>query len=505
MSVMVIAIWFSFLLGTIYANYWGEEQSPRANRQTNGETGCILSCSGLKGDSEKELKNELDKESEGINELVIADRKPVLSESTQNDKTSGNQDVIPIQDDPTESEREDYHLTWTTVEGTQTTILSAYYDDRPAMHGPSIVLPGYQSKKFRNQTLFCLFRNKDGTTECSPHKSIFMEMDACNGQKEFDKKKERQFLHVFHICRLAPSNDKSTEIPSHVALSASNDCQPSSSFIPVYNHRPEKKIEYGVCIQTPAFGKTSQEFVSFIELYQMLGAKLFTLYVLNIDQVTLSFLQKTYGGKNGILDIVQWSDRLHEKEPIHYYGEIIAINDCMYRNMHTVKYLALVDLDEAIVPRRYPNWSTMMKEIDQPYIDSFIFVNSIFMATEQEEIDQNMLSQMNDNLCGSLQLPVYLKSFNRVTCEFNYFSRSKIIVKPELIIDIDIHSVCSRIGNTTNYLVPSDSALSQHYRVVPTMECRKNRKTRKYPSKLDFWMTRYTNSLLTSLRQHFCE
>ena len=512
-SVAVVCLWFSFLLGTLYASHF-ETGSDGVSRQYRSHTDPVdsLDCRCPQEDDREDRMNE----EQGVADMVLVDRKvshepaDPMQEDVSLKRVANSGSFANYQTDNVTTEpHEDYHLTWTKVESTATNIFSAYFDARPAMHGPSIVLPGYQHKKYRNQTLFCLFRHSDGSNECSRKKSILMEMDKCNEQKEFDKKTERQFLHIFHICTLSLSSGddelQDDAIPSHVALSANTDCTSSSSFIPVYKHRPKKKTGFGVCIQTPAFGKSAKDFVSFIELHKMLGVQFFTLYAMNIDHDTLSLLREAYGGKNGILDVVHWTKQLREKEPIHYYGEVLAIHDCLYRNMYRIKYLGFVDLDEAIVPRRYNNWREMLNEIDQPYLDSFIFPNTIFMKTDIDSIDTEMLDHWNSKLCQNVQLPIYLTSFNRVQCTFNYFSRSKLIVKPELIIDTDIHGVCTRVGNTTHYLVPGDSALSQHYRAVPTIECRKNRKTRKYPTLSDNWMAQYAEPLLNIMRKRLCK
>lgn len=36
---------------------------------------------------------------------------------------------------------------------------------------------------------------------------------------------------------------------------------------------------------------------------------------------------------------------------IHYFGQIPALNDCIYRNMYQTWYLALHDVDELILPQ----------------------------------------------------------------------------------------------------------------------------------------------------------
>ena len=397
-------------------------------------------------------------------------------------------DNIPFKRSPNE-------LVWTKVNETGTTVFSAYFEDRGVWYAPSVVVLGYQSKQHRNSSLYCLYRYKDGSVECSSEATVIFEMDACDKQKEYDRKKERKYLHVFHVCILGSGE----ELPTHVALSYKRPCVTSTAFIPVFQHRPATKKDFGVCVQTPAFQKTLPEIVNFIEMYRFLGAQKFTLYVLHIDLSVQTHLKSIYGE---MLEIIQWTTHLHEKEPIHYYGEILAIQDCLYRNMYSIKYLAFVDLDEVIVPKRYSNWRTMLQEIDRPYIDSFIFANSIYMPSNLPKKTIAMLKNMS--VCEKNPLPSYFTYLDHAKCAFHYFSRSKLIVKPNLIFDTSIHGVCTRIGDTTHHFVPISSATSHHYRKTPTIECRKNRRTRKYATEYDDWMLRYSSKLFSSTSAVLC-
>ena len=410
-----------------------------------------------------------------------------LSTTNRSDTVTPNTEAVALDYAPSPMKT----LHWTKLVYTNTTVFSAYYDNRPKLSRlPSILVLGYQAKSYRASSLYCLFRYIDGSTECSARRSIILEMDNCNHQKEFDHKKEREFLHVFHMCQLKIGN----EIPSHIALSHKNTCTTSTEFIPVFQYRPPSKINFGVCVQTPAFQKKLHEFVNFVEMHRLLGAEHITLYTLDIEQSVLSNLQKMFPN---IIEIINWPrHQFYEKEPIHYYGEILAMHDCLYRNMYAVEYLVFVDLDEVLIPKRYKDLKSMMLEIDQPYIDSFVFVNSVFMKSSSIK---STLTKCDQNV-----MPDYFTHFDRAKCEFLHFSRSKLIIKPELIFDTDIHGVCTRVGNTTHYLVPTSSASSHHYRKTPTIECRRNRKTRKYDSVYDDWMMKYTSSLYSSTNKIMC-
>ena len=52
----------------------------------------------------------------------------------------------------------------------------------------------------------------------------------------------------------------------------------------------------------------------------------------------------------GIVDLLPWKlDMISQKE-IRTEGLFAALNDCLYRNMKTVQYLIMMDLDELIIP-----------------------------------------------------------------------------------------------------------------------------------------------------------
>ena len=50
------------------------------------------------------------------------------------------------------------------------------------------------------------------------------------------------------------------------------------------------------------------------------------------------------------MDLLPWKlDMISQKE-IRTEGLFAALNDCLYRNMKTVQYLIMMDLDELIIP-----------------------------------------------------------------------------------------------------------------------------------------------------------
>ena len=71
---------------------------------------------------------------------------------------------------------------------------------------------------------------------------------------------------------------------------------------------------------------------------------------------------------------------------IHYHGQILAINECAYRQIYDAKYLLHNDLDEFVVPTAVDDWSSMIDYINaagksatqRDHIASYSFRNRFF-------------------------------------------------------------------------------------------------------------------------------
>ena len=70
----------------------------------------------------------------------------------------------------------------------------------------------------------------------------------------------------------------------------------------------------------------------------------------------------------GLVEVIPWSmpsvlnvstGWQPEDSPgqMHYYGQIPALNDCVYRNMYQTQYIALHDIDELILPQQVDRYS----------------------------------------------------------------------------------------------------------------------------------------------------
>ena len=76
---------------------------------------------------------------------------------------------------------------------------------------------------------------------------------------------------------------------------------------------------------------------------------------------------------------------------VYYHGQILALNDCGYRQTYLAKYLLTHDLDEFIVPTVADDWSAMLAQVDDTHtnnVASYSFRNRFFPLEFPDVVDQ---------------------------------------------------------------------------------------------------------------------
>lgn len=127
---------------------------------------------------------------------------------------------------------------------------------------------------------------------------------------------------------------------------------------------PAKRGQFAVCVKGLDFLQQdlSTRLVEWIELLGLLGADKIFLYELevhpNISKV-LNYYQKT--GKIVLTPITLPGEQPNIPGLRHMYlkskitskrqNEVIPYNDCLYRNLYSYDYIALMDTDEVILPK----------------------------------------------------------------------------------------------------------------------------------------------------------
>ncbi|XP_011503517.1 PREDICTED: uncharacterized protein LOC105366691 isoform X2 [Ceratosolen solmsi marchali] len=164
-----------------------------------------------------------------------------------------------------------------------------------------------------------------------------------------------KYSACFVICPLPKeSHSLSTEqIPEAVSIVARLRASPTNRIV-VQNRpvdRPKHRQSLAVCIKPLHYDYNRVlQLVEFIELHKILGASHVTLYNDSLGSDAGCALNY-YEGK-GLVTLLPWHhlDMISQRE-IRTEGLFAALNDCLYRSMYTYEYLALLDLDEFIIPR----------------------------------------------------------------------------------------------------------------------------------------------------------
>ena len=352
---------------------------------------------------------------------------------------------------------------WTSLIGSgkhEHHFFSAYFDGRSStqLPRPAVIVMGYVDKKALEQHFYCLFKYLNASSTCSTKPAVRRHVSAC-----------WQVNHVampFHyLCEVE------SEVPVTVRLSTSQNCQleMSSAEIQVGNRdvevRERAPKKFGICIGGPLIQEDKhflEDVIEFVEMSKVMGAELIVFYVneTQVDKEVLEYLWKHYPDT---VKTIGW--RKFEKwEPFHYYGQLLIISDCFYRLMYEVEYIAMIDLDEMILPVQQNSWTDMVDAFKTPEnVSEFVFQNSFFVSSEKTQQLQN---------CSNKPVPKYFARTQRITCFPGYTYRPKLMSRPRFIFEPSVHWSCAKVaGHNNTYAVPPEQGILGHYRPVIPNEC----------------------------------
>lgn len=138
----------------------------------------------------------------------------------------------------------------------------------------------------------------------------------------------------------------------------------------------------------------------FLELSNILGADLITMY---IYRATDDFITAArYYENSGLMKVFNMSvpgqlmpfpmyTYKNEKYRPAQNLQLAAYQDCFYRNFQKYKYIAIVDIDEILLPVHGYTWADMFKEIDaikdhnEPYAEYVIRQMRFFTDWNRDE------------------------------------------------------------------------------------------------------------------------
>ncbi|XP_076466741.1 beta-1,4-galactosyltransferase galt-1-like [Babylonia areolata] len=237
------------------------------------------------------------------------------------------------------------------------------------------------------------------------------------------------------------------------------------------------------------FGKVS-EIVDNLEMAKLLGAQYAVVYrnkvSRKVDQVLRHYARK------GFLEVKNWTN---PPEPIHYKGQMAAINDCLLQNRYRADFIIFMDFDEMIVPQIHTTWASLTRTLISESSSSdfvrhnkeFVRMSDAFTSRIVNGKGHRSSSTANTSVkfpeIGALRFPstfFFKDKDTKLTEQESRFKsmfllnqrrtrkfwemRSKCMINPRAVDVMGIHYVRSFRGNEVTVLVNDTVGFAHHYR-----------------------------------------
>lgn len=287
------------------------------------------------------------------------------------------------------------------------------------------------------------------------------------------------FQPYMMACQIPSSHWK--EVPVSVSI-VENVCDKATNNLRVvYNKLEpgEKKKKFAVCVKGLDFptDDLSVRLIEWIEILNVLGADKIFLYNLEVHPNVTKVLEHYV--KEGKVDLTPLSlpgyqpnmqilQHLYLKSKLNNkrQNELIPYNDCLYRNIYRYDYVALLDIDEVIMPLHHQDWNGMMKAVEENSLKvknetraSFNFRNVYFM-------DEMLTAHRPQGLFKDI--PPYLHMMQHVYRSANYTKPGQYVKcfhNTEKVLILHNHFPLGCLGGVcTSYPVSTEVGHLQHYR-----------------------------------------
>ncbi|XP_050546289.1 uncharacterized protein LOC126908342 isoform X2 [Daktulosphaira vitifoliae] len=301
-----------------------------------------------------------------------------------------------------------------------------------------------------------------------------------------------KYSAVFVLCKLPPENTYplSVSIVSHFKDTITNRVLIN---MPMSNRNFKTDIE--ICIKPlHYFYDRALQLMEFVELNTILGVEHFTFYKNTIGPNVECILN--HYKKDNLISMLPWEIDLVSKKEIRTEGMFAALNDCLYRNMYTSKYVAFLDIDELIMPKQNNTLTQLIKWMNTYQSPAaYSFRNAFFyMQWADDESLQLEKNPFHSNL-------IVLRKTRRKTKLHPHKQRSKYICDPRRVVEVGNHFIWEFLdpGHDATLYIPAERAILHHYRVCEyggddciTADSVIDRTVYKYKSKL---VDKVTNTL----------
>ncbi|XP_031719291.1 uncharacterized protein LOC116392214 [Anarrhichthys ocellatus] len=258
-----------------------------------------------------------------------------------------NEIPLPVQLTVPPKHGPEQKVPFVAVNGTQTLLVSAYLEHRTGKREVRVI-----AVVLRSQTVVyhCLLR---------------CQKQLCISEGVSDIHSDH-FGFAYGTADIMCPLPSSCETPSHIAVTsaaANSEDILHIEFLEVKNQKAQNDFfpyNFTVCLSTLFEFTNVLQLVQSLEMLQLLGVNRVVVYKTSSSPETQRILD--YYTHKGLVEVIPWSlSRFlnvsrgwlpsHGPGDLHYFGQIPALNDCVYRYMYQSRYVALHDMDELILPQ----------------------------------------------------------------------------------------------------------------------------------------------------------
>ena len=433
----------------------------------------FIAVDGSKQSSERELVSELERKLPNLPLLYLYDQNRHVNKN----KTCGRLPALY-----------DIHFNNIYWQETSTTngtfyLYGAYLDVRKNNRlGPTVRILGMIDRLEPKVKTYCLLWFEDAK---EPVVSKVVEYKYI-WYKKWGNYKPGIFQPYLLACQLPKSHWKKAPISVSVVERV---CDTATNNLRVIYNPPKSgvKKDFAVCVKGLDFPNQdlSVRLIEWIELLSILGADKVFFYQLeihpNVSKVIEHYVKKdmvdiTPISLPGHQPNIQLLQHLYLKSKVNNkrQNELIPYNDCLYRNIYRYKYIALLDIDEVIMPLGDSNnWSDLMKKVEQVSLKvknesraSYNFRNIYFM---DEFLTEHLKQKSEDGSDLELDdIPEHMHMLRHIYRSANYTKPGQYVKcfhNPEKALILHNHFPLGCLGGTcTSFSVNVSMAHLQHYR-----------------------------------------
>lgn len=209
-----------------------------------------------------------------------------------------------------------------------------------------------------------------------------------------------------------------------------------------------------------SFYSNHEQVVEWVELNRVMGVQYFTFYINNISTAVERVLEHYV--HEGLARVLDWKLPISEHE-IHYFAQLAAINDCLYRSKLESEWTQFVDLDEFVVYQR-DNPLTIPQLLDVLSIHNasvYAFRHAHFKIRSINPDSKETYLAMNITVKSKVLATTLMNQYINPV-----FDRSKCIVQTKDIVTMGIHEVWAMDRIAKVHAVDISIALLHHYRTA---------------------------------------